>query len=119
MKPARIDWLHRTNEKFEFRVLLVQGDSTPLDLSVYDGLDLQVKADRYQPAPDLQLTLSAGLSLESGGTNGAINAEADDVDATSDMLGLYAYDILATNSSTGASDVVLEGSITFTQGVAV
>ena len=118
MKPARIDWLHRTNEQFRFRVVLLMGDGvTPLDLSVYTGLDMQVKADQYQPEPDLELTLSSGITLESGGGNGAINGLSS-VATIADMIGVYSYDIKASASG-GVSDVVLEGTITFIQGISV
>lgn len=117
MKPARIDWAHRSNERFEFNVLLVQGDGTPLDLSVYDDLVLQVKADRYQPEPDLELTLADGLALESSGSNGALNAVSA-VSTIDDMIGTYFYDVRGTATG-GVSDVVLEGTIKFIQGITV
>jgi hypothetical protein len=117
MKPARIDWKHRTNEQFKFRVLLQKGDATPLDLSVYDDLVLQVKADALQPEPDLELSLGAGIALESGGSNGAINGVCA-VEFIADMIGLYVYDVRATAAG-GVSDVVLEGTIDFVQGVTV
>lgn len=117
MKPARIDWKHRSNEQVKFRVLLAKGDGTSLDLSVYDDLVLQVKADAYQPEPDLELSLGAGLSLESGGGNGALNGICDR-SFIADMIGLYVYDVRATAAG-GTSDVILEGTIEFVQGVTV
>lgn len=117
MKPARIDWAHRTNEQFKFRVVLGKGDGSTFDLSVYDDIVMQVKANRYQPEPDLELTLAEGLSLESGGTNGALNGVSA-VSTIDDMIGLYSYDVRGTASG-GVSDVLVEGTIKFIQGVTV
>lgn len=120
MKPAHQDFAHRTNEQFRFRVVLRSAvdKTTPLDLSVYDELKMQVKADRFQPEPDLELSLSGGeLTLESGGINGAISGVSA-VSTIDDMIGVYAYDIRASAVS-GIADVVLEGEIEFIQGVTV
>lgn len=119
MTPARMNWAHRTNEQFRFRVVLTnQANGTPLDLSVYDELVMQVKASRFQPEPDLELSLSgAELSVEGGGSNGAISGVSA-VATIDDMIGVYFYDLLGTAAG-GIADVVLEGVIEFIQGVTV
>lgn len=119
MKPARQDWLHRSNEQFRFRVVISnKATGLALDLSVYTALVMQVKADKYQPEPDLELSLSGGeITLESGGTNGAINGVSA-VSTIDDMVGLYFYDVLGTAGG-GIADVVLEGQIEFIQGITV
>lgn len=119
MKPAKQNWAHRSNEQFRFRVVLTSvADAAPLDLSVYDDLVMQVKADRLQPEPDLELSLSGTeLSLESGGTNGALNGVSA-VSTIDDLVGVYVYDVLGTAAG-GVADVVIEGEIEFIQGVTV
>lgn len=119
MTPAVQNWAHRSNEQFRFRVVLTnKANGLPLDLSVYTALVMQVKADRFQPEADLELSLSGGeLTLESGGTNGAVSGVSS-VASIDDMTGVFVYDVLATGAG-GIADVVLEGEIEFIQGVTV
>lgn len=113
MKPARKDWIARNNESWGAGLKIMFDDGSPFDWTQYSAIEMQVKVDPLQPEPEFSLTLGSGLTVDSEDHSWLdINVAADDV---KDLLGVYVYDIVGTNS--GDLTTVAYGSITVNQGI--
>lgn len=95
-------------------VIVTNPDGTALDLSNYDGFIMHVKADEFDPEPQLVPT----VTLVAGGSHNVLRIEHEYDDDLAALWGTYVYDIVATISGAPA-DKIMEGRIDVVQGITV
>lgn len=122
MRPAVKNFVSRNSETLKGAVRLFNPDGvTPVDLSVYTALRMQVKFDQMDTVPLVDLSLGAGLTIYPSTGQSVPNvvqfvSSDDDADNIAFALGDYVYDVKGTRSG-GKSDTVLIGTILFKQGI--
>lgn len=110
MNPARVDFAARNNAAWQDVVVLTL-DGATFDFGDYAPLRMQVKVSEFAPLPELDLTDSDDLSIETDGALGINVAES----LMTPLVGLYAYDL---RGSYGGDEIVLMyGTMIVTQGI--
>jgi hypothetical protein len=113
MKPARIDWQAFNNETLENSIQIKFVDGSPFDWTEYESISMQIKANRLQPEPDIDLSLSAGLTVSS--LDHSVLAFSASMDDVKGLLGRYSYDVIGTHA--GDPTLVVTGTIQISQGI--
>ena len=124
-KPAELNITSYRNDSIDdFEVTILDKDTgTPIDLSIYDDVVLQVKNDAESPTPVIEFTKLSGSILwsvdESGsqtgnGSDGKIVLRKTMTEAQLIGAGKYVYDIEFINTTQAKRNTLVYGNWTVT-----
>lgn len=112
MKPARKDFGASNNTPWLAEVTVLFADGTSPDLSTYDSLVMHVKANAFDPEPQVTPTISI-----IGTTTLRI---AHDLDGDlAQLWGDYVYDVIGLDGDGDPVDTIMTGIIGVNQGITV